>query len=96
MFGIVVVYVPFLVLVMWRHRWDGGSGGLMLKVSPVPRYSFSACLMPWGKQALLGHARPKGTTGHRPDLREVTAAGQGLLLQLTVGMIGQARLCQCV
>lgn len=65
-----------------------------MQVSPVPRYSFSACLLPWAKQALLGHAGPKGTRGHRPDLGEVTETSQGVILQLTVGMIGQARLCQ--
>lgn len=79
---------------MWRGGWDDGSGGLMLQVSPVPRHSFSVSLLPWDKQALLDHAGPKGTTGHRPDLREVTEAGQGVFLQLSVGMIGQPRLCQ--
>jgi hypothetical protein len=65
-----------------------------LQVSPVPRFSFSVCLLPWVKQALLGHSKPKGTTGHRPDLGEVTETGQGVFLQLPVGMISQARLCQ--
>lgn len=65
-----------------------------MQVFPVPRFSFSVCLLPWDKQALLGHAKPKGTAGHRPDLGEVTETGQGVFLRLTVGMISQARLCQ--
>lgn len=40
--------------------------------------------------------KAKGTMGHRPDLREVTETAQGVFLQLTVGMIGQAQLCQSV
>lgn len=40
------------------------------------------------------HLGPKGGTGPRHDLGEVIDTGQEVFLQLTVGMIGQARLCQ--
>lgn len=41
-----------------------------------------------------GNARTKGGAGHSPDLGEVSKTGQEVFLQLTVGMIGQARLWQ--
>lgn len=41
-----------------------------------------------------GNARMKGAAGHSPDLGEVSKTGQEVFLQLTVGMIGQARLWQ--